>query len=308
MSFDFEEEKYVSHSLESEKVLEMANFIVYHRFPRVMPLIDETLQKIFQDSKPTLILFLISGGRVLTNFKNITKEYPEMNILFTNLGTNSSSRASEYLMDIIGIKKQEAPVLVYLPMTNPEQGIMPKYKTSKLTKKNMKSFIDSAQAGKLEIYKKSQDDNDNLTVRKYSRVTLNNFDEKVMKSGKYYLLGLEMFHEHTPDEIKKEFKDISISINHLEMNDVLEAGICDIYRNEILEKVSITGLPHIVLYDKEDKSKQSIYKGELKARNIRKWIEEVTGLEIGAYEKHKFTNKNPLEEAAALMAENDTDL
>ena len=119
-------------------------------------------------------------------------------------------------------------------------------------------------------------------------------------------MGLEIFHEHTPDEIKKVFRDVSVSINDLEMNDILEAGICDIYRNEILEKITITSLPHIVLFDKDDKNKQTIYTGELKASQIRKWIEEVTGLEIGDYSKHKFSKKDSDKGADALKAENDT--
>ena len=270
-----------------------------------MILMDETLQKIFQESKPTLILFLISGGRVLTNFKNLTKQYPQLNILYTNLGTNTSSQASEYLMEIIGIKKREAPVLVYLPFTHPSDGIMPKYKTSKLTKKNMKTFIDSAIEGKLETFRKSQDEDEDLSIRKYSRITLNNYDQKVLDSGKYFVLGLEVFHNHTPNNIKEVFKDLSVSITDLGMDDVLEAGICDIYRNEILQKITITSLPHIVLFDKDDSSKQNVYKGELKADSIRKWIEKETGLEIGEYDKFRFDLAKKADEGKAEL---DSDL
>ena len=306
MSFNFDEEKYFSVVLHSHSVLEMANFIVQHRFPRVMPLMDETFQKIFHESKPTLILFLISSGRVLKNFKNLTMEYPQMNIAYTNLGSSNSSRANEYLMDFTGIKRQDAPLLLYLPFTPSVNGVMPKYKTNKLSVKNMKAFIESGLKGELEVFKKSQENDDDNSVRKYTRVTLNNFDDKVINQKKFFLLGIELFQPHTPTDIKKVFKDFSMAVTDMGMDDILEAGICDMYKNEILEKIQITSLPYIVLVDKDDKTKRHIYTGKLKARNMREWVQDLTGLEIGDYVKK---NKvNDINQALGELAASDSEL
>lgn len=280
VSFDFREQNYAFQDLQTGLVREMAGFVMRHRFSRVMELTNETLHKIFGESKPTLVLLLVSGGRVLDNFRRLTKDFPDTNVVYANLGSSAPSRATEYLMEIVGVRRQEAPLLLYLPFTQSLNGVMPKYKTSRLTSKSIKAFIESARAGALEVFKKSEIDDGDVSVRKYTQVTLNNFDQKVTNSRKYFLLGLEIFHQHAPVEIKDVFRELAESVSQLGLSDQLEVGICDLYRNEVLEKVSITGLPQIMLYDSQDKAKHVMYKGKLKANKIKRWLEEQTGLEM----------------------------
>lgn len=283
MSFNFDEEKYETVTLKTDHVVEIANFITANRFSRVMVLNDESFQKIFAEKKPTLALVLNSMGRVLKNYTQLTKQYPDMNILFCNIGSSNPSRATEYFLNMVGVHAYEAPLLVYLPFTYTDRGIMNKYKTSKLTVKNMKQFIDQAVKGELETFMKSEEENDNNSIRKYTKITLNNFEEKVMKNNKYVLFGIELMHEHNSSDIKKVFKDVAKSISSLGMDDVLEAGFCDLYRNEILHKVEIQALPHVVLYDKDDKTKVHVYTGKVKDTLIRDWIQEITGLEVAGF-------------------------
>ena len=193
-SFNFDEEKYIAHTLETDKILEIANFIAVHRFPRIMPLIEETVQKIMGESKPTLILFLKSEGRILDTFKKIVEEYPKLNVIYKNFENKEHEEATDKLLEIIGIRKREAPVLVLLPFVTPEKGIIPKYKTSRLTKKNIKSFIDSGLKGELDFYLKSEEEVQDKE-RKYRQVTLENFDDVVLKPNKFFILGIDIFYE-----------------------------------------------------------------------------------------------------------------
>lgn len=280
ISFDFLEEDHTVHDLELGSIRELSEFVARHRFSRVMDLTDETLRRLFGESKPALVLFLESGGRVLDRFRKVTREYPHISAVFADLGSSGPGRAAEYLMDIVGLHRQDAPTLLYLPFTAPVGGVMPKYKTSRLTAKSMRSFIDSAQAGSLEIFKKSQPEPDDSSATRYTRVTLNNFDEKVLRAGRFFLLGVELFHHHTPLDLQDVFGRLAESVARLGLGDILEVGVCDLYRNEILEKVAITSLPHIMLFDRHDKARHTLYTGKLDVDDIREWLRSQIGPEV----------------------------
>lgn len=292
----------MSHVLETRKVVEMANFVVAHRFPRVMMLIEETFQKVLNEGKPTLIMILKDEGRLLKTFKSLAEDYSEMNMLYTILSDKQTRDSAENLFKIIGIQEEEAPVLVMLPFKQPENGIIPKYKTSKLTKKNIKNFIDQALLGKAEMFYKSEAE-DNDKNRLYTQVTLNNFDKIVGNSEKFFVLGLQMFQEHMPQDMKPVWNELAESIEELGLNGEIEVGICDIYKNEISPKVEMKSIPQIMLMDAQDKTKFKFYQGEIKAKEIRVWIQKETGIQIGDYiQDPEIAQKKMKEKVDGLMA------
>lgn len=269
---------------------------------------DESLQKVFAEQKPTVILFLISGGRVLNTYRKVTKEFPQLNVVYANIGNSISSKANEYMMDILGITKNEAPVLVLLPFKNTNNGITPKYKTKKLSESNIRNFIEQGLKEELEIYMKSETIQKNLQIEKYTRISLNNFQENVIEKDKHFLLGLEFFQEFTPKNIKSDFRKIAEAIEALEMQEEIEVGICDLYKNELLHLIQIETLPFIVLYKKGEKDKFIAYKGKRKERLIREWLEEQTGIELGSYKKGAGRSAQDLQDKMANLQLGDGDL
>jgi hypothetical protein len=284
MNFNFDEEKYLNYALKTDQVLEMANFIIAHRFQRIMPVMKETLQKVLNEGKPTLILFEKTKGRVLESFKIMMQDYPSMNAMYKNLEDAQNQEATNELMSILGVFPREAPVLVLLPFKEPFKGIIPKYKTNKLSKRNIKKFVDSGMEGKLEIYLKSEDE---ITdpERNYDHVTLNNFDDKISKPKSFYLIGLDFVQEHIPKTVKKAFHVIGQKVKGLNLTEDLGVGVCDVSKNEISGKVEITMIPQIMIIDTNTPSKRHTYKGELESEKIEEWVKEITGISLEGYEQ-----------------------
>ena len=307
IGLNFDDEKYIVEVLQKSTALEMATFIMKNRFSQVMPLMNETVQKMMHDSKPSLILFLNRESRVLTTFKSLVKEFPDLNIIYKNLNDNKFMSDAQKLMETLGIIKLDCPVLVFLPFTQPTNGIIPKYKTNKFSKKSMKQFIQDSLEGKLEVYLKSEQETSD-PKRYYKQVTLNNFDEMISKD-KFFLLGLDFFQDHTPQELKKMFNELGHSIQELQMENDIDVGVCDIYKNEISGKIEIKSIPQIVLIDQKDKDKRIYYDGKPEVADIRKFIEKHTQLAIGDYQMSEELKKKRLEEGvSSIMSGQDRDL
>lgn len=286
----------------------MANFIVAHRFSKVMPVMKETVQKILNEGKPTLIFFEKTKGRLADTFKMMAKDYPSLNSMYKNLEDKDNQHATAQLMSIIGIHPREAPVLVLLPFKPPKDGIIPKYKTDKLSQKNIKKFIDSGLQGKLEIYLKSEDE-DLSPNQKYHHVTLDNFDSKVYGKSKFFLLGMDFFQEHMPQEIKKVFRSIGEMLEGLGLKETMDLGVCDVYKNEISGKLSVVRMPQIMIVEQGgDKSKEVIYDGPIETEKIVEWIKGISGLALDEYKVGADEMAARIEASLSGMTQSEKDL
>lgn len=285
----------------------MANFIVKNRFSRLMPLSDESVHKMMQEAKPSLILLTKSESRLRGIFKTILEDFPELNAIYKNVRQTENSKDASQLMDMIGIRPSEAPVLVMLPFKPPQKGIIPKHKTKRLARKQIRKFIEDGLAGKLEIYLKSEETKQD-PERAYEQVTLDNFDATVLAPNRYFLLGLHVVHENIPEDMNIIFQNLGLSVAELGLGSQLAVGTCNIYQNEISGKVDVTSIPQIVLVDREDKSKRILYNGKPIEREIKKFIEEHTGLPIGNHKLSLEAQTKKMNESLQQIMAGEVDL
>ena len=275
ISIKFEEEEYVTEEIKSKNVIEMASFISSYRFSRVMLLMDETVNKVFFERKPTVLLLLKSEGRIFKTFKKITSEYDNINVLYDNLSKSSGKQSLTQMMDILGLSASDLPVLIMLPFTDPQNGISAKYKTNELSAKNIKEFIDKGLKGELEYYKRSENVGDDIRLNGYATITLNNFEEVVLKSDKHFIVGFELIQTFTPPDFMDVVTSIQGSISTMGLQDKLDIGVCDLFKNEIGHVVQLQKVPEFILFKKVGEKHERIhYNGIIRIADVKRWLLE----------------------------------
>lgn len=248
-----------------------------------MPLISESVHKVMQEAKPTLVLLTNSDGRALSAFKSVLADFPRLNAIHKDLREEQNSADAAQLMSIIGVRESDAPVLVLLPFKVPQKGVIPKFKTTRLSKKAMRKFVEDGLAGKLEVYLKSEQASPDPR-RAFEQVTLDNFDDTALAPGRYFLLGLHVVQQNIPQSMNALFQEVGQAVRDLGLQGSLGLGTCNIFQNEIAGKVEVSSIPQIVLLDKDDKAKRVLYDGKPEAGAIKQFLEQRTGLSIGSHE------------------------
>lgn len=300
--FKFEEEKYVQMGLVQNSIMEMLNFVAENRFSSVQDLTEESFNNIFQKKESTFILMTLKGGRVIKTFKKLVLANPEVKGIVAQFKSETPSNVEEELLRVTGINVSEFPVLVMLPMNKPYVHIFPKYRTSKLSKNAMEEFFEKSLAGELEYYLRSEILRTDARVNKYTQITLNNFDEFVVKPGKWFLVAFELVMEgQISPELQEVFSQIATITKDLNVDDQLEVGIANLMKNEFSERFQIETLPFIVLFNKGDTQNYERYTGDMKLSKVRRWLQEKTGIvlnrnEIGKPIENEAGNELPNED------------
>lgn len=260
-----------------------------------------------QDAKPSLILLTKYESRLLSSFKVVLEDFPQLNVIYKNLSLTENAENTSKLLDMIGIRHKDAPVLVLLTFEPPKNGIIPKYKLNKFSKAMIRNFIEKGLAGELEVYLKSEEPQED-PERAFEQVTLDNFDATVFASNRFFLLGLHIVHENIPDDMNKIFQNLGLSVADLKLEEDLGVGTCNIYKNEISGKIDVTSIPQIVLVDREDKSKRVLYDGKPNEGDIKKFIEKHTGLPIGSHQLSSEAHTKKMNETIQQIMGGERDL
>lgn len=300
----FEEEEYDQIQLEELTILQILGFVSTHRFSTVSELSEETFSNIFTERLPTFILMTVKGGRVLKTFKEIANSKEGVRGLTLHMRSETPNNVEEQLFQITGIDVSELPVLVMLPMNKEFDRVFPKYRTSKLSKRAMQEFFEQSLAGELEYYKRSETLRTDPRSTGYTQITLNNFDEFVIKSNKWFLFGLDTVEKEK--EIVQSFSKMAKVIKEFQAEDKLEVGLSDILKNEFNELFMVTAIPFIVLVQNGDISNAQSYTGELKLSKLRRWLQRKTGIKLNRMDISKEADAPKEEAEAKTLAEEPT--
>ena len=294
-----DDEEFFEIDLSFNSFAEMFDQISLKRFSKVKLLTEESFNGMFSEQKPTAILFMKQTGRVLQSFKKITKELPNVNALYTDLSISHKDFVTTQLLTILGIDIEDAPVLTFLPFKPPQNGIIPKYKTHKLTVKGMKDFIEKSINGDWEVYKKSEFiSNNDLRKDGFTRISTNNFEDIVLNNDKHVFVVFNMFKDQTADEhLTKEIGLLDKVIKKYNVQDDIEIGVCDIYKNEVNKYVNLKSFPTLTLFKKGQKTQQIDYTGRKDYQEIGRWLREQTGIHFGRSSLNKNENEEKQNEA-----------
>ena len=275
-----EEKKISEKPLRELTAIEMATFIVENRFGKIRPLMSVTAPVIFHDIKPTLVLLNNGNERLLSNFKKGVQDFKNFHRLYADFHIDVTDSGILQFVKFAGIKKEDLPVVVYLPFTQTQQKVLPKFKTQKITKRAISKMVSEANEGKIEPYRKSSRYGDNIRVNIYTSVSLENFETVIQNGPKYFILGVDFINEYTPVTMRKIFKKLSEKVITGKLNSKLEFGICDVMENEIGEKFEIKAVPSIVLFVDGDLTNPKTYDGVYTEENVVKWVNENTNILI----------------------------
>lgn len=256
----------------------MATFIVENRFAKVRPLMSVTAPVIFHEIKPTLVLLNNGNERLLNNFKKAVREFRDFHRLYADFHIEVTDSGILQFVKFAGIKKEDLPVVVYLPFNKTERKVLPKFKTQKISKRGIAKMVAQANAGEIEPYKKSSRYGDNFRVNGYTSVSLENFEKVVQNGPKFFVLGLDFINDYTPVTMRKIFKDLSANVEKQDLKADIEFGICDLMENEIAELFEIKSVPGIVLFNQGDLKNPVVFDGMYQKENIVKWVNEKTNI------------------------------
>jgi hypothetical protein len=281
-----DEEEYVSYDLGYESFAEMNYLVNFKRFSRVRVLNDDSFNMVFNDRKPTLFLFMKNKGRVLGSLRKAIDDHLDLNVLYSDLSLSGAEYIVMQTLSILGVDPVEAPVLVYFPFKPQVDGIIPKTKTRKLSLKGIKEFITKNINSELESYQKSENIPENA-IRKnlYSHLTANNFKKTVLDNNKHFFVGLDMFQSNVPDKISDLFTKLTKVISKLELEEKIEVGICDIFKNEMGNLVQMTKYPTYSLFIKGEKVEQIDYDGEMEYMSVLRWMEKHIDIPLADFRK-----------------------
>ena len=299
----FEEEEYTQIQLDEITILQILGFVSTNRFSIVSELGEETFSNIFTEKLPTFILMTIKGGRVIKTFKEIANSREGIRGLVLHMRSETPNTVEEQMLQIAGIDVSEMPVLVMLPMNKKISRIFPKYRTSKLSKRAMEKFFDESLGGELEYYKRSEVLRSDARSTGYTQITLTNFDELVVKSGKWFLFGLDTVEKGK--EIVESFSKMSKVVKEFEAEDMLEIGLSDILKNEFHEIFEIDAIPYIVLVENGDLSRAESYTGDLKLSKLRRWLQRKTGINLNHMDISKEADAPKVEAVAQAIGNED---
>lgn len=286
MILKHDEDEHVSYDLGYESFAEMNYLINFKRFSRVKLLNDDSFNMVFNERKPTLFLFMKNKGRVLNSLKKAVDDHLDINVLYTDLSSSESEYIILQTLSILGVDTSEAPVLVYFPFTPQVNGIIPKTKTRKLSFKGIKEFIRKSKNSELESYQKSENiSNIALRANGYTDLSANNFKQVVLDNDKHFFAGLDMYQSHLPENIKDLFTKLSKVLLKLNLNEKIEVGICNIFKNEIGNLVKMTKFPTFSLFKKGEKTEQIDYEGDLDYMSVLRWMEKHLDIPLSDFRK-----------------------